>query len=127
MSDAKVTRAMFDMDCGDSSCAFALKRGGMRTNGGCRCLPRDELGWELRRNLTLWAQRMRQEVKHAEQRGAAAEREAVVALIDSCIGAQHHIAWKFAWRYLRELVVAGAKADHDQESGDHVAGDGEGG
>ena len=27
-----------DMDCGDSSCMFATVRGGMRTNGGCRCL-----------------------------------------------------------------------------------------
>ena len=27
-----------DLDCGDSSCAFAKTRGGMRTNGGCRCL-----------------------------------------------------------------------------------------
>ena len=27
-----------DMDCGDSSCAFAKTRSGMRTNGGCRCL-----------------------------------------------------------------------------------------
>ena len=27
-----------DMDCGDSACAFAKTRGGMRTNGGCRCL-----------------------------------------------------------------------------------------
>lgn len=26
------------LDCGDSSCFFATKRGGMRTNGGCRCL-----------------------------------------------------------------------------------------
>lgn len=25
-------------DCGDNSCAFAVQRGGMRTNGGCRCL-----------------------------------------------------------------------------------------
>lgn len=25
-------------DCGDSSCYFAVSRGGMRTNGGCRCL-----------------------------------------------------------------------------------------
>lgn len=24
-------------DCGDNSCRFAVKRGGMRTNGGCRC------------------------------------------------------------------------------------------
>ena len=26
------------MDCGDNSCSFAPKKGGMRTNGGCRCL-----------------------------------------------------------------------------------------
>lgn len=25
-------------DCGDNSCRFAIKKGGMRTNGGCRCL-----------------------------------------------------------------------------------------
>ena len=24
-------------DCGDNSCFFAYHRGGMRTNGGCRC------------------------------------------------------------------------------------------
>ena len=24
-------------DCGDSSCLFAEKKTGMRTNGGCRC------------------------------------------------------------------------------------------
>lgn len=27
-----------ELDCGDNSCYFATKRGGMRTNGGCRCL-----------------------------------------------------------------------------------------
>ena len=27
-----------DWDCGDSSCRFAVKTGGMRTNGGCRCI-----------------------------------------------------------------------------------------
>lgn len=27
-----------DWDCGDNSCRFAKKKGGMRTNGGCRCL-----------------------------------------------------------------------------------------
>lgn len=27
-----------EMDCGDSSCLFAKTHGGMRTNGGCRCL-----------------------------------------------------------------------------------------
>lgn len=25
-------------DCGDGSCRFTTARGGMRTNGGCRCL-----------------------------------------------------------------------------------------
>jgi hypothetical protein len=27
-----------NLDCGDNSCRFARKRGGMRTNGGCRCI-----------------------------------------------------------------------------------------
>ena len=26
-----------EIDCGDNSCAFATNKGGMRTNGGCRC------------------------------------------------------------------------------------------
>lgn len=26
------------IDCGDNSCRFATEHGGMRTNGGCRCL-----------------------------------------------------------------------------------------
>jgi hypothetical protein len=25
------------LDCGDNSCLFARSKGGMRTNGGCRC------------------------------------------------------------------------------------------
>ena len=28
------------LDCGDSSCRFAIKKTGMRTNGGCRCIDR---------------------------------------------------------------------------------------
>lgn len=28
---------MSELDCGDNSCAFAKEKGGMRTNGGCRC------------------------------------------------------------------------------------------
>jgi hypothetical protein len=28
----------YSIDCGDNSCRFAVKKGGMRTNGGCRCL-----------------------------------------------------------------------------------------
>lgn len=27
-----------ELDCGDNSCLFAKSKGGMRTNGGCRCL-----------------------------------------------------------------------------------------
>lgn len=26
-----------ELDCGDNSCVFAVKKGGMRTNGGCGC------------------------------------------------------------------------------------------
>lgn len=28
---------MSEIDCGDNSCRFASRKGGMRTNGGCRC------------------------------------------------------------------------------------------
>lgn len=31
------------VDCGDNSCRFALKKGGMRTNGGCRCLSTNQM------------------------------------------------------------------------------------
>lgn len=30
---------MIELDCGDNSCMFATRKGGMRTNGGCRCVP----------------------------------------------------------------------------------------
>jgi hypothetical protein len=26
-----------ELDCGDNGCYFAVNKGGMRTNGGCRC------------------------------------------------------------------------------------------
>lgn len=29
---------MTPLDCGDNGCYFATDKGGMRTNGGCRCL-----------------------------------------------------------------------------------------
>lgn len=29
------------LDCGDNSCKYAITKGGMRTNGGCRCLSND--------------------------------------------------------------------------------------
>lgn len=37
------------VDCGDSACECASERGGMRTNGGCRCG-----AFELRRALLWW-------------------------------------------------------------------------
>lgn len=48
-----------DLDCGDNSCVFAARKGGMRTNGGCRCL--SDLPSAFRRQLTrhILAQRDR--------------------------------------------------------------------
>lgn len=45
MSDIETLRAAIEaarehVDCGDSSCRFALTKRGMRTNGGCRCIDR---------------------------------------------------------------------------------------
>lgn len=40
---------MSELDCGDNSCKYATNRGGMRTNGGCRC-SRNE-GWKVERKL----------------------------------------------------------------------------
>ena len=34
----ELIKALSELDCGDTSCLFASKKGGMRTNGGCRCL-----------------------------------------------------------------------------------------
>ena len=30
---------MIELDCGDRNCLFATDKSGMRTNGGCRCIP----------------------------------------------------------------------------------------
>ena len=40
----KVSEVVAKMDCGDSSCLFAVKKGGMRTNGGCTCFDRGPNG-----------------------------------------------------------------------------------
>lgn len=73
--------SMGDMDCGDNSCLFAWKKGGMRTNGGCRCLR--DASWETRRDIHLWAQKARQLIKDARAEGEAAgryeERRAIYA------------------------------------------------
>lgn len=42
-------RRRFDrMDCGDNSCIYAKDKGGMRTNGGCRCHDRPGMSYMLR-------------------------------------------------------------------------------
>jgi len=42
------------LDCGDNSCRFARQRGGMRTNGGCRCLKELDHDPERRREVTAY-------------------------------------------------------------------------
>ncbi len=61
------------LDCGDSSCIFAFKKGGMRTNGGCRCLGRGEFKMpsELRWALQKWAHEAKRRIKAAEDALAA--------------------------------------------------------
>lgn len=34
----ELIKALLELDCGDNSCLFSSNKGGMRTNGGCRCL-----------------------------------------------------------------------------------------
>lgn len=37
----QIVRDRLTLDCGDSSCRFSFaEKGGMRTNGGCRCFER---------------------------------------------------------------------------------------
>ncbi len=40
-----------ELDCGDNSCEFTRNRGGMRTNGGCRCV-KDIGPFPVRRRVT---------------------------------------------------------------------------
>lgn len=35
-------------DCGDNSCRYAKNKGGMRTNGGCRCDECEKCGGFIR-------------------------------------------------------------------------------
>jgi hypothetical protein len=65
-------------DCGDSSCWFALKKSGMRTNGGCRCS--DNKGKELER----YARKLKQKIdtlydaiKHGDETHQAWLKEAI--------------------------------------------------
>lgn len=49
------------LDCGDNSCLFAAKRGGMRTNCGCRCL--NGLSQAQRRKLLLRLDEIKSEAR----------------------------------------------------------------
>lgn len=52
------------LDCGDNLCLFAEQKGGMRTNGGCRCLSDLRLVYTpLRRKIERTFVRVRQERK----------------------------------------------------------------
>lgn len=42
------------LDCKDNSCYFAKNKGGMRTNGGCRCLNGIRPFEVKRKILELW-------------------------------------------------------------------------
>lgn len=41
-------------DCGDSSCRYAEKKTGMRTNGGCKCDECYHCGAHIRPNSPQW-------------------------------------------------------------------------
>src|SRR5271166_4560138 len=62
-------------DCGDNSCQFATSRGGMRTNGGCRCGMRDVRDVKLR----LYVRLLQLVVKEL------LEEEDLTAKLDNCI------------------------------------------
>lgn len=54
------------MDCGDNSCNFAIDKGGMRTNGGCRCLADVQISPVFRRTLLGHVAEIRRRVRDAE-------------------------------------------------------------
>lgn len=63
---AKIALELEEIDCGDNSCVFKAKKTGMRTNGGCRCLPYPEVKPELRRivhRLALAVRKLPPEVR----------------------------------------------------------------
>ena len=37
LEELRIAVQNLNIDCGDNSCMYAKKKGGMRTNGGCRC------------------------------------------------------------------------------------------
>ena len=63
-----------EIDCGDNSCLFAPSKGGMRTNGGCRCLENAGFSRLTEANRAIVAQRDRLQAEHE------ADRETIAAL-----------------------------------------------
>lgn len=75
MTDYPLTRPDGTMDCGDNSCAFAIERGGMRTNGGCQCLDElDRRHVRLRAALRVHAAATRAEIQRLRARVAELEQ-----------------------------------------------------
>jgi hypothetical protein len=87
MGDLETLRAAIEaarehLDCGDSSCRFALRKGGMRTNGHCRCFDRPHTARSLE---AVWkaavavAESMTwKPLDTLERTGAASERQVLV-------------------------------------------------
>lgn len=100
------------LDCGDSSCYFATGKGGMRTNGGCRCFSNAGFNRGMHaaaRELLLEVLKLREEVAKHEgevRRIAAAVRLAEFEYVlgyrpmDPCYWDMHR----------RNELVAGIKA-----------------
>jgi len=73
-----------EIDCGDNSCLFATRRGGMRTNGGCRCLENAGFGGSSQKALRQMLPevlRLRSEVERltASNRAIVAQRDRLQA------------------------------------------------
>lgn len=54
-----------ELDCGDNSCRYAPRMGGMRTNGGCRCLK--DLSAEQRRKVERYSYKQSLELQSLKQ------------------------------------------------------------
>ena len=64
------------LDCGDNSCAFVRPeaRGGMRTNGGCRCL-KDYVPSKLATRINVTFQLAMRELREAQKNLAELRKE----------------------------------------------------
>lgn len=100
-----------DMDCGDNSCLFAKTRGGMRTNGGCRCL--ESLGFS--RGQTDSLRRMAAEVVSLRKRMSDLTTPRPIAEAPRKAGAQIIALWMHEDVVESMDVVCWA----DMDDGDH--------